>query len=82
MSFCCCSSNFRCWECPQNCPLKSSYLIQEEIFMALLNSTRSDLVGGYMTLGLSMSEAEEKAKISEMSLIVARRKIIEAKNKK
>lgn len=77
-----CTNNLRCWECSADCPLKSSCLISEELFIALLRKARPDVVGYYMLLGLSMSEAEEKAKIVELSLIVARRKIIEISKKK
>ena len=65
-----CTNNLRCWECSADCPLKSSCLISEELFIALLRKARPDVVGYYMMLGLSMS------------LIVARRKIIEMSKEK
>ena len=73
-----CSSNFRCWECENDCTVKQSFSLPEELFMYILHESYSIDVGFLMTVNnLSSRDAEQMVQINFMSLITARMKFLQ-----
>ncbi len=73
-----CKNDFRCWECSENCNIKTLFTLPDPIFMSVLNNSRSSNIGVMMLLGLPVKEAEEMYNIKIMSLIVARKQYLES----
>lgn len=73
-----CKNDFRCWECTENCNIKTLFLLPEPAFMSVLNNSRASNIGAMMLFGLPVKEAERMQDIKVMSLIVARKKYLES----
>ena len=81
MSLIKCSNNFRCWECTENCQLKKSFLLPDELFMASIHECYSANIGFLITLGrLTAKEAKQIVDIKLMSVVTARKKFLETLN--
>lgn len=78
VDFVLCQNEFRCWECTENCNIKTLFTLPEPVFMSILNNSRATNIGVTMSFGLPVEEAERMQDTKVMSLIVARKKYLES----
>lgn len=48
-----CSNNYKCWNCNEDCSIKTLFLLPESIFMAVLNKARAPIFANLMLNGYS-----------------------------
>lgn len=78
VDFVLCQNEFRCWECSENCNIKTLFLLPEDVFMSILNNSRATNISLTMSLGLPIEESERILDTKVTSLIVARKQYLES----
>lgn len=71
-----CNNSFRCWECQENCPVKTLFMLPKSYFYANLQKFYKVSVGMMLADNVPFLEAQKEQEIWVVTLVTSRTKFL------